>query len=65
MREIYRLTLSHYIVDDEFTERHKIDDPVVVEEVFDKRYINTPIILNRMLDEMKDYVLLKMGEVTE
>ena len=65
MVEAYRLTLTHYVVDKATGEKLSLDDPIAIEQVFDRRYGGSPIILNRMLDEMKSYVLAKMGEVQE
>lgn len=60
MFEAYRLTLTHYAIDEITGERFKLDDPITIGQVFDRRYDGSPIILNRMLDEMKSYVLAKM-----
>ena len=60
MFERYRIVLTHYIVDSDTGKRITLDDPVVIEQVFDRSYGSSPIILNRMLDEMKKYVLNKM-----
>ena len=57
--EQYRLTLSHYIIDDDGI-KHNIDDPIIIEHAFDRRFNGSPIILNRMIDQMKDYVLNKI-----
>lgn len=63
MFEAYRLTLTHYAVDKATGEKFRLDDPIAIEQVFDHRCGGSPIILNRMLDEMKSYVLAKMDEV--
>lgn len=63
MLEAYRLTLSHYAVSEDMSEKFKLDDPVVIEQVFDRRFGGSPVVLNRMLDEMKAFVLKKMDEV--
>lgn len=65
MFEAYRLTLTHYAVNKTTGEKISLDDPIAIEQMFDRRYGGSPIILNQMLDEMKSYVLAKMGEVTE
>lgn len=65
MFEAYRLTLTHYAVDEATGAKLGLDDPIAIEQVFDRRYGGSPIILNRMLDEMKSYVLAKMDEVEE
>ena len=65
MFEAYRLTLTHYAVDEATGEKFRLDLPIATEQVFDRRYGGSPIILNRMFDEMKSYVLEKMNEVKE
>ena len=55
--EGYRIVLTHYAVDLDTGERAKLDEPIVVEQVFDRTYGGSPIILNRMIDEMKEYVI--------
>lgn len=59
MFEAYRLTLTHYAVNEITGEKFKLDDPIAIEQVFDRRYGGSPIILNQMFDEMKSYVLAK------
>jgi hypothetical protein len=63
MFEAYRLTLTHYAVNEVTGEKFKLDDPIATEQMFDRRYGGSPIILNRMFDKMKSYVLEKMNEV--
>lgn len=66
MYEAYRLTLSHYMVDKNDGTRTELELPIVIEQMFDRTFGGSPIILSRMLDEMKRVVLLKKGEeVTE
>lgn len=68
MIEAYRLVLTHYAVDEETGERFKLDLPISVEQIFDRKYWEyggAPIVLNKMFDEMKTYILLKAGEVEE
>ncbi len=65
MVEVYRLELSHYMVDEETQERIRLEQPIYVEQVFGRRYDGSQIILNRMLDEMKRYILEKMEEASE
>lgn len=60
MFERYRIVLTHYIVDSDTGKKITLDEPVIIEQVFDRSYGSSPIILNRMLDEMKKYVLNKM-----
>lgn len=58
--EIYRLTLSHYIESEE--ERIMVDEPLVVQMIFDRTYAPTSVCLNQMLDRMRDEVLRRAGE---
>lgn len=58
--EIYRLTLSHYIESEE--DRIMVDEPLVVQMIFDRTYVPTPVCLNQMLDRMRDEVLRRAGE---
>ena len=63
MKEIYRLTLTHYVFDEDTGERIRLEEPICVEQIYDRRYGGSPIILNRMCDEMKHYILDKVNEV--
>lgn len=61
MNEVYKLTLEHYIVDDD-GEKIRIDEPVTTQYVVCmKDGISIPIVLNYMIEKMKKY-LLEMGE---
>lgn len=61
MQEAYRLVLQHYIVADD-GDRLRIDEPIVVEQIFDRTYGCTPVVINRLFDEMKHFTLMKMSE---
>lgn len=63
VNEIYRLTLSHYIESEE--DRIRIDEPLVVQMIFDRTYAPTPVYLNQMLDRMRDEVLRRAGDDVE
>ena len=68
MIESYRLVLTHYAVDEKTGERIKLDLPISVEQIFDRKYWECggrPIVLNKMFDEMRAYILLKADEVEE
>ena len=58
--EVYRLTLTHYIDDGE--NRHRLEEPLVVQMIYDRRFMPQPICLNGMLDMMKDEVMRRAGE---
>ncbi len=59
MLEAYRMVLTHYAVDRETGERFKLDEPICIEQVFDRTYGGSPILLNRMFDELKAYALAR------
>lgn len=57
MNEVYKLTLEHYIVDDDGKKVH-VDEPVTTQYVVCmKNGISIPIVLNFMIEEMKTYLL--------
>ena len=57
MNEVYKLTLEHYIVDDDGKKVH-IDEPVTTQYVVCmKNGISIPIVLNFMIEEMRTYLL--------
>lgn len=64
MIETYRIVLTHYAVDEKTGERIKLDEPLCIEQVIDKRYcvVGSPIVLNHMFDELKAYALAKAEE---
>ena len=62
MIEAYKLVLTHYAVNEGTGERIRLEEPICVEQIYDRRYGGSPIILNRMCDEMKHYILDKVDE---
>ena len=60
MNEVYRLRLDHYM--DVEGCREKLEDPLVIQMIFDRRYMPLPVCLNRMIDMMKDELLQRAGE---
>lgn len=65
MIEEYKLVLTHYLVDKTTGERIKLDEPLCIEHVFDRTHCGSPILLNRMFDEMKAYALARAeGKIT-
>ena len=62
MMEEYRLMLTHYVVNEVTGERFRLEEPIVVTQAFDRRYGGSPIILNRMCDEMKKFVLAMIDD---
>lgn len=56
--EIYKLTLEHYIVDDD-GKKYNIDEPILTQYVICTRDgISIPIVLNSMFEKMRNYLLL-------
>ena len=64
MIEAYRIVLTHYIVD-ETGERINLDEPLCIEQVFDRTYDGSPILLNRMFDELKAFALSRVERSEE
>lgn len=62
MIDEYRLVLTHYAVDERTGDKYSIDEPLCIRQVYDRRYCDggSPILLNRMFDELKAYALSKM-----
>ena len=55
--EVYKLTLEHYIVDDDGKKVH-IDEPISTQcVVCMKNGITIPMVLNSMIDKMRSYLL--------
>ena len=60
--EVYKLTLEHYIVDDDGKKYH-IDEPISTQQVICmKDGISIPIVLNSMFEKMRNYLLEKQNE---
>lgn len=60
MFETYRIVLTHYMVDETSGERIKLDEPLCIEQMFERTYCSGPIVLNRMFDELKAYALARV-----
>lgn len=60
LEEVYRLTLDHFVLDDE--DKHRLEEPLVVQMIVNRQYAPTAICLNRMLEMMRDEVLKKATE---
>ena len=57
MHEEYRLTLTHYMVDEKGG-KVPLDDPIIVRQIFQGTgTMDSRVLVNLMLDEMKRYVL--------
>ena len=61
MNEVYRLVLHHFILDGD-GERHKLDEPLVVQMIVDRTHGNNSYSLNRMMDMMRHELLKEDGE---
>lgn len=60
--EVYKLTLEHYIVDDD-GKKIRIDEPISTEcVVCMNNGISIPIVLNSMFEKMRRYLLEITGE---
>lgn len=59
MTEEYKIVLTHYMIDTTTGERINLDEPICIKQVFDRRYCGSPILLNRMFDELKAYALAR------
>ena len=58
--EIYRLRLDHYMQDKDG--QYPMEEPLIVQMVYDRQYSNLPICLNDMIDRMRDVILRKAGK---
>lgn len=57
MYEEYRLTLTHYMVDEKGG-KVPLDEPITVRQIFQGTgTMSNMVLVNLMLDEMKRYVL--------
>lgn len=55
--EVYKLTLEHYIVDDD-GKKYRIDEPISTQQVICmKDGISIPIVLNNIIAQMRNYLL--------
>ena len=57
--EVYRLTLEHYMVANDGS-KHRLEEPLVVQMIYDISFGGLPHLLNQMLDTMKNAVLEKV-----
>lgn len=60
MNGVYSLRLDHYM--DIEGEHCKLEEPLVVQMIYDRRYMPQPVCINRMIDMMRDEVLKRAGE---
>ena len=59
MEEVYSLRLDHYILDGE--NKHKIEEPLVVQMIYDRRFGPASICLNNMIDTMRTEIIRRSG----
>ncbi len=60
MNEVYKLTFEHYIIDNDGNKIH-IDEPISTQCVICmKNGISIPIVLNNMIEKMRNYLLEKV-----
>ena len=53
--ERYKLVLHHDFVDGE--DVHEIEKPIVIQYCFDRMYGGNAIIINQMIDKLRDVIL--------
>lgn len=58
--EVYRLRLDHYMQDEDGS--YPLEEPLVVQVIYDRQHGNPVICLNEMLNWMKDEVLRRTNE---
>ena len=61
MDEIYRLRLDRFMMDAENGERHKLEEPLIVQMILDRRYMPQAVCLNNMMDRRKAELLRRAG----
>ena len=60
MNEVYKLTFEHYIIDNDGNKIH-IDEPISTQCVICmKNGISIPIVINNMIEKMRNYLLEKV-----
>lgn len=60
MNEVYKLTFEHYVIDNDGNKIH-IDEPISTQCVICmKNGISIPIVLNDMIEKMRNYLLEKV-----
>ena len=57
MYECYKLTFERFIIDLESGERFKVEEPLIVQHVFDTTNGGCTYVLNSILERMKHEVL--------
>lgn len=64
MNEVYKLTFEHYIVDND-GKKVRIDDPISTQcVVCMKDGISVPMVLNSMIERMRNYLLEIENDIT-
>ena len=54
--EQYRLTLEHFIVDTNGN-KHKLEEPLFVNVIYDRTFGPAPYVINQMLDQLRYAVI--------
>ena len=60
INEVYRLVLEHFADND--GKRSRLEEPLIVQMVFDRRYAPPAVCLNSMIERMRDEVLKRATE---
>lgn len=61
INEVYRLTLEHLVIDND-GKRSRLEEPLVVQMIYDRRYTPSAVCLNSMIERMRDEVLKRATE---
>jgi hypothetical protein len=61
-QEVYRIVVTHYIEDDKGN-KTKLEEPIVCQHICINNIGNPVILLNDMLDKIKNFVLEKAEQI--
>ena len=57
-QEVYKIVITHYMQDDKGN-RMTLDEPIVCQNIYDRTFGSPVVLLNNMLDRIKEFVLRK------
>ena len=60
-QEVYKIVLTHYFQDDEGN-KVQLDEPIVIQNIYDRMFGNSTVLINEMFEKLKDFTLRKMME---
>lgn len=58
--EQYTVILKHEIVYG--TEKIEVEQPLILTQAFDRRYIGAPILIDKLMDDFKKEILRRMSD---